>query len=368
MTRKGIVPIGSSRIGAALIAAGCALFTSNGLADDTEDILTVDVAAEIQYENGVGPDSAKPQSDFLFTTWEAGISLGLSERLSVESVVLVEIFDDPAPGTDSIFEDHGLFAEELILAYHGDSWSLMGGKFNAAFGVGWDLAPGIWGIDFPEEYEAAEKIGIAGSKTFATRSGGQHTLYGSLYRADRSILSESLLDNRGRVRLADGGATNTKDFDSFTLSLTGEDVISETGLGYHLAYRSHAHGDADLGAVREDAFAAAVFSALPFDTLDAEVMAEAVYIDNAEGTQDDLTYVTLGGTAYFAESWNAALSVTFRTTDVDGVGKVKDHRFQASTGFEFQPGATFDFGYRYSREDGQTDHVLGFLMVYEFSL
>jgi hypothetical protein len=251
-----------------------------------EDILTVDVAAEIQYENGLGPDSAKPQSDFLFTTWEAGLSLSLGERLSVESVVLVEIFDDPAPGTDSIFEDHGLFAEELMLAYHGDNWSLLGGKFNAAFGVAWDLGPGIWGVDFPEEYEAAEKIGIAGSRTFTIGTTGQHTLYGSLYRADRSILSESLFDNRGRVRLADGGATNTKDFDSFTLSLTGKDIISDAGLGYHLAYRSHAHGDADFNSVREEAFAAAVFGTLPFETIDVEAMAEAVYIDNAEGTRD----------------------------------------------------------------------------------
>jgi hypothetical protein len=359
-TRRGIAPAGW---GSAAIAV--AAFCGPAAAEPT---ITAEVTAEIQYENGVGPDSAKPQSDFLFTTVETGLSLGLSERVSVESVVLLEIFDDPPPGADSVFDDHGLFAEELVMAYHGDSWSLLAGKFNAAFGVGWDLGPGIWGVDFPEDYEVAEKIGFAGTRTFTAGQTGQHTLYGSVYRADRSLLSESLFDNRGRVRLADGGATNTKDFDSFTLSLTGEDIVSDIGLGYHLAYRSHAHADVDFNAVREDAVAAAVFGALPFDTIDIEAMAEAVYVNNAEGTLDDVSYLTLGGTAYFADSWNAALSVTFRSTDLDGGGTVKDHRFQATTGFEFQPGASFDFGYRYSREDGQSDHVLGFLMVYAFSL
>jgi len=331
------------------------------------EAFTADVIAEVQFENGVGPASAKPQSDFIFTTIEAGFSLSLSDRLSLDSVALVEIFDDPPAGESSVFDDHGLFAEELVLTYEGDSWSAFAGKFNTAFGTAWDLGPGIWGVDFPEDYEVAEKIGVGGTATFGGDTGA-HTLYGSLYRADRSILSESLLDNRGRVRLADGGATNTKDFDSFTLSLTGEDVMDTEGFGYHVAYRSHAHGDADLIAVRENAFAASIFGILPVDGMEIEALAEAVHINNAEGTLDDLTYVTLGATTSFAESWNAALSVTFRTTDLAGGGKVTDHRFQATTGFEFQPGATFDFGYRYSREDGQNDHVIGFLMAYEFSL
>lgn len=331
-------------------------------------VFSADFLAELQYENAVGPGSAKPQSDYLFTTIEGGFSLGLSERLSVDSVVLIEIFDDPPPGQNSVFEDHALFAEELMLTYHGDGWSTFAGKFNTAFGTAWDLGAGIWGVDFPEDYEVAEKIGFGGSKTFESGDGGAHTIYGSLYRADRSLLTESLLDNRGRMRLADGGATNTKDLESFTLSLTGENVLSTEGLGYHLAYRSHAHGDADLNAVREEGFVGAVFGTAAVGSVDVEAMAEVVHINNAEGTLDDVTYVTFGGTAFYAERWNTALSVTFRSTDLQGAGTIKDHRFQATTGYEFDSGVTFDFGYRYSREDGTSDHTLGFLIGYEFSL
>lgn len=336
---------------------------------DTVDIsFAADVTAELQYENTVGPKSAAPHSDYLFTTIETGLSLGFGKRWAVESVVLVEIFDDPPAGKNSVFEDHALFAEELALAYHGDSWSLHAGKFNAAFGTAWDLAPGIWGVDFAEDYEVAEQIGIAGTTTFGDEATGFHTLYGSVYRADRSILSESLLENRGRVRLADGGSTNTKDFESYTVSLTGEDAFGREGFGYHLAYRSHAHGDIDLTAVREEGFAASVFGIIPAGGIEIEAIAETAYISNEEGGSDDVSYITLGGTAYYDEHWNTALNVTFRTTHLDGADNVNDHRFQATTGYAWDSRMSLDFGYRYSREDGDNDHTIGFLLTYGFSL
>ena len=337
-------------------------------AADEFPAVTADFTAKLQYENGVGPESANPQSDFLFTDMEGGFSLDLNERLSIESVVLFEMVNDPLTGENSTFEGHGLIAEELMLAYHGGSWSAFTGKFNTAFGIGWDLGAGIWGIDFAEDYEVTEKIGFGGSKTFDGRDTGQHTLYGSLYRADRTVLSESLFNDRGRLRLADGGTTNTKGPESYTLSLTGENVLAIENLGYHIAYRSHAHGDTDFNVIREDGFVGAAFGTFNLNGTDVDAMAEGAYINNAEGTFEDLSYVTLGGTAYFAESWNIALSVTFRTTHLPGGGNVNDHRFQASTGYEFESGVTFDLGYRYSREDDVNDHVLGFLVAYAFSL
>ncbi len=329
--------------------------------------LSAEIAAELQYETGIGPDSAAPQSDFLFTTIEVGLSAGLSENFSIESVVLLEPVDDPPAGENLTFENQGVFAEELMLAYHGDNWSVLAGKFNTAFSTGWDLGAGIWGADFPEDYEVTEKLGLAASRTLGSEANGHHTLYGSLHRADRSFLSGSLIEDRGRLRLADGGATNTKDFDSYTISLTGED-ISAGGLGYHLAYRSHAHGDTDLNAVREDGFSAALFGTIPVGAIEIKAMTEGAYINNAEGGSDDISYLTVGGTAFFAESWNAALSVTFRTTHVEGGANINDHRFQATTGWEWESGLTLDFGYRYSKEDGTNDHVLGLLMAYAFSL
>ena len=351
----------------AFVAIGSVLTAGHAAAEEFPAV-TADFTAKLQYENGFGPDRAKPQSDFLFTDLEGGFSLDLSERLSIESVVLFEMVNDPLTGEDSTFEDHGLFTEELILAYHGGSWSAFTGKFNTAFGTGWDLGAGIWGVDFAEDYEVTEKIGFGGSKTFSGRDAGQHTLYGSLYRADRSVLSESLFNDRGRLRLDGGGTTNTKDPESYTLSLTGENVLAIDGLGYHIAYRSHAHGDTDFNTIREDGFVSAVFGTFALNGMDVNAMAEGAFIRNAEGTFEDLSYVTLGGTAYFAESWNIALSATFRTTHLPGGGNANDHRFQATTGYEFESGVTFDLGYRYSREDSANDHVLGFQMVYTFSL
>jgi len=348
----------------------CVIWASSSLSYAAADgpTLSVDIVTELQYENGIGPEEAKPQSDFLFTTIEAGIGLNFTDRFVLESVVLVEIFDEPVAGDDSLFQDHGLFVEELKLAYHGDNWSAFTGKFNTAFGVGWDLGSGIWGVDFPEDYEVAEKIGFGTTKTFGSERNGIHTLYASAYQADRSFLSESLLDNRGRVHLADGGVTNTDGPESFTLSLTGEDVFGHSGLGYHIAYRSHAHGDANFNAERENGFAASVFGVTPFVDAELEGLIEAVHISNSEGSDHDVTYITAGGTLYFAETWNAALSVTFRNTNVPGGASINDYRFQATTGFVWDSGVSFDFGYRHSKEDGVDNHVVGFLMAYEFSL
>lgn len=294
--------------------------------------------------------------------------MGLTERLGIESVVLMEMLDDPPHGTDSTFEDHGIFAEELTFAYHGDTWSLHAGKFNTAFGTAWDLAPGIWGVDFPEDYEVTEKIGLAATRTFRSEASGAHTLYGSLYRADRSFLSGSLIEDRGRVRLADGGTTNTKGFSSFTVSVTGEDVMNMPGFGYHVAYRSHAPGEFDISGEREDGFVGSIFGEIPLGQLNLDIVLEGAFIKNAEGGPDDLSYVTLGSTAHFTNAWNTALSVTFRTTHVPGGTNTKDHRFQASTGYAWDSGASLDFGYRYNREGGETDHVLGLLLAYAFSL
>ena len=48
-----------------------------------------------------------------------------------------------------------------------EHFSLFAGKFNPAFGLGFDLAPGIYGEDHPEDYELTERIGFGGSVTFA---------------------------------------------------------------------------------------------------------------------------------------------------------------------------------------------------------
>ena len=121
-------------------------------------------------------------------------------------------------------------------------------------------------------------------------------------------------------------------------------------------------------AEREDGFAGSVFGQVPLGPADLDIILEAALIKNVEGGPDDQSYVTLGSTAHFANAWNAALSVTFRTTHVAGGINTNDHRFQASTGYAWDSGASLDFGYRYSRENGENDHVIGLLLAYAFSL
>ena len=65
---------------------------------------------------------------------------------SLNAVVEVRTTNSPAPGDDRYFEDIGIWAEELYIAYAGEGWQVYAGKFNPRFGQAFDHVPG--GVGF----------------------------------------------------------------------------------------------------------------------------------------------------------------------------------------------------------------------------
>ena len=358
--------------GASLLALS-ALHPQPAFADDASfPRVEGEVSVEIQNDYTYDSDDPDAELNDTYTTTEPGVSVRLTPELSIEGAFVFEPVQDPGPGDDRFFDDHGLYAENLYLQYATDRFSLFAGKINPTFGVAWDLAPGIYGTEFAEDgYELAERIGAGGSVTFGNETAGAHTLTAApimaataaTFFADTTFLSESTITDRGRLRESDGGVSNTEDFSSFSVTLDGDASVLVDGLSYHVGVESQEGGVGD--PEDELGFAAALYGEFPIAPEFAIApIVEYVRLNDAGGANADQDLVTAGA-ALLHGPWNLSTSYTYRSTDTVG-GSEDDDLFQLSAGYEFENGITADVGYRYTEEAGIETNTLGFLIAYGF--
>lgn len=352
---------------AVLAVFGSAL-PANARNEPTFPRLEADVLVEIENDYTVESDDPDAELNDLFATIEPALALRLTRALSIESSLVLEPVRDPGPGDDRVFEDHGLFAEELYLNYETSRFAVYGGKFNPSFGTAWDMAPGIYGVDFAEDYEITERIGGGGALKFGGDGlggdgFGTHRIALNGYFADTSFLSGSAFTNRGRLDKADGGASNTEDLSSFSLTLDGGGIPG-LPVNYHLGLR---HQEGGPGTPEDETGVVAgvngSFALSPEVTV--EPIFENAYIEDFDGTRQDRNYLTAGSSVLIGP-WNVAASYTGRTIDPPGGGSFTDDQFQLSGGYAFDFGLTADVGYKYVEESGVESHVLGVLFAYNF--
>jgi hypothetical protein len=323
-------------------------------------------AHEIENDWTFDSDDSDNELSDLYATFEPFIALHITPELSIESGLVFEPVKDPDPGDSRAFEDQGLYAETLGVVYANDLFSVYGGKFNPTFGAAWDVAPGIYGADFAEDYELTERIGFGGSLTGGNDDYGFHTLSGNLFFLDTTFLSKSAFTNRGRTRKSDGGVSNTESLESFSVTLDGADMPFLPGLGYTLGVERQEGGKGD--PKDELGFVAGLYGA--FDVTSEttlEPILEYVYLDNAEGQRQDRQYITVGS-AIFRGPWNLSASYTGRFTDPDGESNIDDTLYQVSLGYEFDFGLAVDIGYGFTEEEDIDSHTVGLVFAYEFDL
>lgn len=262
-----------------------------------------------------------------------------------------------------------MFAEEIKLNFESGPWAAWAGKFNPGFGSAWDYGRGIWSEDFAEDYEITEKLGIGAAYTFETQHSGNHTLSATTFFADTTFLSDSVITKRPRVKLSDGGASNTEDFGSFTVALDGETLGGVENLSYHLGFRFLGEEDAAPGAGTDDetGVAANINYATPIsDDVAVDILLEYAGIQNFGGAANtDHNYYTASIVTTIMEDWNVTAGYTLRDIDAPGSGSdFDDYLFQLSGGYDFGNGLTAEAGWRSSEEaDADTD-ILGFLFRY----
>lgn len=319
------------------------------------------ILVEIQNDGAVSSDDPAARLNDLFNSTEAALALHFNSALSIQSLMVVEPVLDPRPGKDRFFGDHGGFFEELYVQLAFDGLRLFGGKFDAPFGIAWDAAPGIWGVDFAEDYELVERIGGGAEVTLRDMGIGRHTVSAAVFLADRSVLSESILTNRGRTRLSTAGPSNTGDPASFSVALDSQHIPGLAATRFHLGFRHQAPGRGDFGP--ENGIAVALQHVFKLgETRTLTKIIEGVYLDNADAGPDHRAYITSGGVLRDGP-WNLSASYTRRRTDFRGAGDITDHLFQATGGYSFGNGLTIDAGYRFAEEGGLDTHIIGFLLT-----
>lgn len=349
---------------ALVAAAGTALALGPAWAADDARTprLSGAVSLELQDDWTFASEDDEAETNDLFATLEPSVTVHVVPGLSFQAGFVLEPVDDAGPGEDRFFGDFSGFVETVTLSYATDRFSLYGGKYNPPFGVAWDRTPGIYGADFAEDYELAERIGVGGSLTFAPASGGSHVVSANAFFVDTTLLSEAAPEGRGRTSRDDGGVANTEDLSSFSLTVDGGEMPAAPALRYHLGLSRQEGGRGDPRD--EFGVAAALYGAIDLsDALTLEPLVEAAHVENAEGARQDRDYVTVGATLGRGP-YSLALSYTGRFTDVDGGGDTEDHLVQISAGYAFAFGLSVEAGYKLAEEDGIASHTAGILLSY----
>src|SRR5262249_15419129 len=148
------------------------------------------------------------------------------------------------PTSDSFLRDHALWIDQLYMTIHLGPVSIYGGKIHPRFGFAWDIAPGVYGTDFAEDYEIVERLGFGAVWRLAIDF-GRHDLSFEWFRADTSFLANSAFTRTVPGQLdatrfstlsnSDGTLSNSSS-PSYTFSLVGRDIPMPEGLGY-VAYQ-----------------------------------------------------------------------------------------------------------------------------------
>lgn len=348
------------------LLSGAATFLMTSSIAHAQQTPTISGEVVIELQNQFNADSDDPNVDGnnnLFLRTEVAPTVQLTDNLYIDGVLVLEPLLDFDANDNTYFEDHGVFVEEIKLNYDYKNWSLFAGKFNPGFGIAWDFGRGIFGEDFAEDYEITERIGGGISYTYETPAIGSHTLTGNSFFADTTFLSESVGTSRGTNTQSDGGISNTESFESFVVSLDGEDLAGIENLYYKIGYRDQQAGDADVGGLDEEGYSLTLGHVFPVnDRVEADILLEYADINNFDGGADDNTYYTASLITTFDNNWNVTVGYTERDIDVNNGNDIDDHLLQISGGYDFGQGTTAEIGWRNTEESGTDTDIIGGLV------
>lgn len=307
-----------------------------------------------ELQSDVIVDSDVPGGEFanVFGTVEAAVAYAFTDRFSANASLTLEQIT--APTNDSFLEDHGLYAEELYLSYDFGGAEVIAGKFNPFFGEAWDTAPGIYGADFAEDYQITERLGATLMVPLNGLS-GEHQLSFAVFRADRSVLSESLGENRGRLKQAAGGVSNTGGFSSAVLSISGQTGATS----YNVAVQNQDAGRGD--AADQNGVVLGLSQEVMAGTVPLNLLGEVAWFDDFDGARNSASFVTLGVEALVGP---VSVSAVYARRDIDN--SFTDNLATLSGAVELAEGFTAALAYRYGDEGGDETHTIGTLLAYEF--
>ena len=337
-----------------LLLAGLGTAGAAGAQTPELPSLTASLRLELQDDwrlSGEGPGDG---SHHPFATLELGLEARLAGSWSADVGVVLEPVREPEPAQSELFGGHGVFVETLALRYAGERWSARVGRFTPRFGVAWDAAAGLYGRDFAEDYELAERWGLEAALEFGGQSWGSHELGASVFSVDTSPLSGSLLTDRGRVRRFHGGPGNTGRPDSFVVSLDGS-APGPDGLRYHASFVQQGRGRGDRRTERGLALGVSLPFALPAE-FRATAFVEHARIFHAGGVPGDAQYLTSSLELSRGRCYGA---IGFALRKTSGGGSGRDRFLEVSGGCRIGLGLDLAIAWRAGRDGGVETHGLG---------
>ena len=264
---------------------------------------------------------------------------------------------------------------------------LYGGKIHPHFGRAWDIAPGLYGTDFAEDYENVEKLGFGAA--YDIHAIGVHTVTVETFHSDTSFLSNSLFtrpdasDPRTlrpkQLRRENGGIANTGRFNNFTMALDGSRIPGPAGLGYTLGYALQRGGNE--GELDERSFVAGAWWEIPLGArMEFVPLVEYVHQKNRQGTDQNADYLTIGLEFGLGGGWTATGFGTLR--DLSGsetLSNSTDHLVGASIMHDLSAtvlralaqrdpvfrGITLEVGYKHELVDHEGLNTVGFELKWE---
>lgn len=308
---------------------------------------------------------------------EIGFTLRPIDGFSVVGNVVTEPVVDAEPGKDQIFSGIGTYMDVLQAQYEFGDFGVWAGKIHPAFGRAWDVTPGLHGTDIAENYELSERIGGGAGYNFDA-AGLAHRVEVSAFTTDRTILSESLFNNRGPLGLSDGGAGNTSGISSVAASLSGcigaepDSCYDDGSFGYQVAARYQKGGAGSSGD--EFGLSGSVnksFSIGEDKTL--KVFGEAVWLRNFDGTADNALFVT-GSAAIEIDAMTYSAAYTQQHTFAAGGADTTEHHFDVTAKYDVSDFVSFagekwsvGVGYDFDRVGGENSHMIGLKLSSEFA-
>ncbi|NEQ43806.1 MAG: hypothetical protein F6K00_09710 [Leptolyngbya sp. SIOISBB] len=325
--------------------------------DETYPRIGGDVIVRLGYDGAYDAETPRTESHDLFGVMIASPEIHLTDRFAINADIRIETVRPPT--ADRYFEDHGLFVRSLYAEYAvGDLLSLQAGKFTPTFAFASMVTPGMYGNNYNKEIELIERIGFGAEYTFDTGASGAHTLSANTFFEDTSILSDSLGAQRGQRQLADGGASNTESFESFTVALEGREITWLPSFTYRLAYVHEAAGEGDV-ADENGLLVAAMQSFQLGDGQSLTLIGEVAPLWNFQGTADNIIY-TSAGLVYRAAPWTAILSGTSRWRELATGGTFDDYAVQTSVEYDFGQGRSLAIAHEFSRDRNVNSQRIGF--------
>lgn len=344
----------------------------------TYPMLTGEIEIELQHDRITRAPSGAKRYNNTYTDTEANLGLFLGPELSVQSTLHLEPVKDPSGS--GVFKSEGLYLEQLFVDYDAGPFTVFAGKLNPRFGTAWDLAPGVYGTDFAEDYEFTEGIGLGASAKLETLSYGTHELGMALFFFDNTFLSNAAFTRPrfgdpftarpGRLRHQDGGPGNTRAPESFTVTLDGDTIASLPNFAYHLGYARFAKGETE--ARDQTAFVAGARYKIDLgEGLSLTPMGEYARFWDAGGQPGTVSYTTLAGELAWRQ-WSASGVVTWRDNDLPldedgGGGRFTDRLITFSVGYQLDLGLGVAVGWKRERIERQETDSFGVLLTYAWS-